>query len=479
MNSKEPVPLFVDLDGTLVRSDLLWESLFLLLKLNWLYAFSVFFWLLKGKAHLKKEIAARVIPDVALLPYNESVLKLLKQKAAEGRPIYLATASHERIAHAIAAHLGIFRAVLASADGTNLSGANKLHAITTIAAAKNFDYAANDWVDLKIWSHAKSAILVNPRRGLSGAARRVCEVEEILSDETSFSRYLKAIRVHQWLKNLLVFVPLLTAHQWLNVAAVMDASLAFVALSLCASAIYLLNDLLDLPSDRRHPRKRERPFASGAVPLGHGVLLCIALALAGLGVAATLSPSFLAITAAYLTVTTAYSFKLKTYVIIDAMTLAGLYTLRVIAGAIAIQVAPSFWLLAFSMFIFLSLALVKRCSELRVLIDLNKAAAHGRDYRVTDLQFLQSMGVASGYLAVMVLAFFINSAEVIQEYNQPQALWLICPLVLYWVSRVWLKAGRGEMHDDPIVFAVTDRGSRYIVGGTISAILLAVYLPPP
>lgn len=341
-------------------------------------------------------------------------------------------------------------------------------------AQGHFDYAGNARVDLKIWPHARHAIVVNPESGVEDAARRTANVQHVFDNSIhSPLRYLKAMRVHQWIKNLLMFVPLLTAHVWNDTTAVIHALLAFLAFGLCASSVYLLNDLLDLPSDRAHPRKRMRPFAAGDIPLLHGLWLMPVLLLAGIAVAATLPKLFLVSLLVYLAFTLAYSMYLKAYVLIDVMVLAGLYTLRVISGAFAIEVKTTFWLLAFSMCVFLSLALVKRCSELISLAKINRARASGRDYSVDDLSFLSSMGTASGYLSVLVLALFINSPEVAARYARVEILWLLCPLVLYWVSRLWMKTMRGEMDDDPIVFTLRDRGSRLVILAAVVVVVAA------
>jgi 4-hydroxybenzoate polyprenyltransferase len=338
-----------------------------------------------------------------------------------------------------------------------------------------FDYAGNARVDLQIWPHARNAILVNPNPGVEAAARKLGRVQEVFQEgQRGVTPFIKAIRPHQWLKNVLIFVPLLTAHAWLNPAAVWHTLLAFAAFSLCASSVYLVNDLLDLPSDRAHPRKRRRPLASGDLPPLHGALASIVLLTAGLSVAVLVSPLFTSITAGYLAITLAYSLQLKRYALMDVIVLAGLYTVRVIAGIAAIAVEPSFWLLSFSMFVFLSLALVKRCAELNTLLKAKRSEASGRGYRVADLEYLHMMGTASGYLSVLVLALYINSPEMRTQYSNPYYLWLLCPMVLYWISRIWLKTGRDEMHDDPLVFTMKDKGSLYVIGAMVVVTLLAV-----
>jgi 4-hydroxybenzoate polyprenyltransferase len=337
---------------------------------------------------------------------------------------------------------------------------------------RGFDYAGNAGVDLKIWPHAREAILVAPHRGVEKAAQQHGNVKHVFSDRGAGPvTYLHAIRVHQWLKNLLLFVPILTAHQWSEMLAISNALLAFAAFSLCASSVYLLNDLLDLPADRRHPGKRRRALAAGRIPLLNGALLMLLLLVMGIGIGYLLPGLFFGILLLYIAITLAYSLYLKSIAILDVIVLASLYTLRIIAGAAAINVALSFWLLAFSMFIFYSLALVKRCSELGTVNNMQGESSWGRSYLVSDMSTLYSMGIASGYISVLVLALFINSPDVMQRYHYPQGLWLLCPAIIFWVSHIWLKASRNEIHDDPLVFAITDRGSQLVV---LACILISV-----
>jgi 4-hydroxybenzoate polyprenyltransferase/phosphoserine phosphatase len=456
-------PLVVDLDGTLLKSDLLVESFTSLLREQPLAALRAPGWLLGGKAHLKQRLADSAGLDVSKLPYRKELLAYLRKEAKAGRQLVLATAAAEKLALEVAQHLGLFDIVVASDGTNNLDGIRKLAALRKCLGDAEFDYIGNASCDLAIWRHARKALVVAPERGVEPALRsKHPQVELLVPAGPRLYPLLKAVRCHQWLKNLLIFAPLVTAQQLLNPSALLASLLAFWAFSLCASAVYLLNDLLDLASDRGHPRKRRRPFAAGDLPLAHGFALIPLLLLAGVGMAALVSPQFLAVLGVYLALTTTYSFKLKEIALVDVILLAGLYTLRVVGGAAAIAVMPSFWLLAFSMFLFLGLALVKRCAELLVVREQARTSSRGRDYRVTDMHYLQSMGSASSYLAVLVIALYINSPDVVSQYTHPQMLWLICPLLLYWVSRMWLKAGRGEMHDDPLVFAVRDRTTRAV-----------------
>lgn len=452
--------LCVDLDGTLLDSDILYESLLALLARQPLYLFLLPFWLMQGKAALKRQIAARVTLAPEHLPYNPQVLELLRNTTQ--RPRVLCTASDALLVAPIAAHLGLFERVMASDGERNLSGTRKAEALVDAFGERGFEYVGNGKVDLAVWQRAAGAWVVNNDDRLARAAAQHTRVHAHWPAPPRAAAWVKALRLHQWLKNLLVFVPLLTAHRFLEPQAVVQALLAFVAFSLCASGVYVLNDLLDLGADREHQRKRRRPFAAGRLPLLHGLLVAPLLTAAGLLVALACSPGFAAVLLIYYAATLAYSLRLKRVVMLDVVLLAGLYTVRIIGGTIAINAELSFWLLAFSMFIFLSLALLKRYTELHTMLARGKTTASGRGYAVDDLPLLQSLGAAAGYIAVMVMALYINSPDSIELYRNPKLLWFICPVLLYWVSRAWVIAHRGDMHDDPIVFAATDRPSQVV-----------------
>lgn len=454
--------LCVDLDGTLLKSDALLESVLALLGRNPFYVFLLPVWLLKGKAALKHEIAARVDLDPATLPYDPRVLALLRETPA--RPRVLCTASNVRVAQSIARHLGLFEAVMSSDHQMNLSGRRKADALVERFGERGFDYVGNGAVDLAVWSRARRAWVINAPIALANRAKKVGEVAEHLPSEPGTAKaWIKAVRMHQWLKNLLVFLPLLASHRFFEVQAATSALLAFLAFGLCASGVYLLNDLLDLAADRGHPRKCKRPFASGRLPILHGMMAAPLLTLAGFALALYVNMNFALVLVGYYVLTLAYSLRLKRVVMVDVILLASLYTVRIIGGAAAIDSALSFWLLAFSMFLFLSLAMLKRYTELTALLANGQNQASGRGYAVDDLPLIQSLGASGGYLAVLVFALYINSPESLELYRRPQLLWLICPLLLYWVSRAWVVAHRGRMDDDPVVFAVTDRSSQIVI----------------
>ena len=469
------VPLCVDLDGTLIHSDLLLETLILLLKRNPLYGFLLPVWLRNGKAAMKAEIAKRVSLNPAALPYNQHFLDWLRGQQQAGRQLWLCTASNHRLAEAVAGHVQIFTGVLASSDTLNLSGSAKAARLVAQFGEKAFDYCGNARVDLAIWRVNRCAVAVNCQAKLLEKVKKVSEVAGIFPKPAGLWRpMLKALRPHQWAKNVLIFVPLAAAHRLGNFESIQQAVMAFLAFGFCASSVYLLNDMLDLEVDREHPRKRRRPFASGTLSLAYGLVLIPALLLITLLLAINLPMMFGVVLAGYYLLTIAYSFGLKRIVLIDTVTLAGLYTVRIIAGATAINVPLSFWLLLFSVFLFFSLALVKRYAELDAMQRHGKLKAAGRGYRIQDLPVLHSMGSASGYLCVLVLALYINSPEIEALYHHPKVIWCLCVLLLYWISRVWLKTHRGEMHDDPVIFALKDKASLLLVALAGLVVALAV-----
>ena len=474
MNSQDSqnIPVCLDLDGTLIRTDLLLESALALLRRNPLYLLLFPWWLLHGRACLKHKVALRTSIDVATLPYDSRVLELLRNFRCRQR-ILLCTASDQILADAVAQHLGVFDEVMASDGSRNLSGHRKAEALVEAYGERGFDYAGNETRDLAIWKHARLAYVVNAGDGLAARVGRVSEVADVLPRKRAGLRvWLKALRLHQWLKNVLVFVPLLAAHQFLQPTAVAHAIAAFIIFGVCASGVYVLNDLLDLGADRAHPRKRKRPFASGRLSLAAGLVVAPLLTIAAFVAAYLLDPHFALMLLGYYVLTLAYSLRLKRIAMLDVLVLAGLYTVRIIAGSAAIGTGLSFWLLAFSMFLFLSLALVKRYTEVAAQPGNGHEQIKGRGYAASDAGLLATLGGASGYLSVLVLALYIDSTASAALYRHPQWLWLMCPLLLYWISRVWIIAHRGAMHDDPVVFAVTDNVSRAVlVLGALVALL--------
>ena len=456
--------LVVDLDGTLVDTDMLVENIFLFFRLHPLRILHVFVWLFKGKAYLKRRLADNVLPDVRQLPYNKYLLIWLEQQRIAGACLILATASDLRIARKVAEHLGIFDDVLGT-EIINLSSHNKREVLIQRYGVRGYEYVGNSAADFAVWKTASIIHIANPERGVLAVARKLGTVDEVFETRPPYFRTLvKALRVHQWAKNLLIFVPLLASHRILEGPLLINGVLAFLAFGTCASSVYLLNDLLDLPDDRRHPTKCNRPLAAGTLPLLHALFLIPGLLVGAFVAALVLLPiQFAGVLAAYYILTLAYSLWLKRVVMLDVVTLAMLYTVRVVAGAAAMALVATFWILAFCMFIFLSLAFLKRYTELHDAKKKGKTEKFsGRGYYPADFELLASLGGASGYISVLVLALYINESASGTMYHSPQWMWAACPLLMFWLSRVWLLAHRGQMHDDPIVFALRDTTSRWI-----------------
>jgi len=477
-----PVPLAVDLDGTLIRTDLTWEALAGLLRTHPLALLAVPFWLLRGRAFLKQQLARRVRVDPAVLPYNQPFLDWLKEQKRAGRTLILATASDTSLATPVAKYVGIFDDVLASDGATNLRQRAKLAALTQRFGARGFDYAGNSAPDLAVWEGAREAVVVNAGAALTERAAQRAKIGRTFPSTALFwLPLLRALRPHQWIKNLIVFVPALTAHRLGERPVVLAAARAFAAFCLCASAAYLVNDLADLEADRHHALKRRRPFASGELPLAVGFILAPLLLLVGLGLTLSLPASCTGVIAAYFIAALIYSWRVKQVPMLDVFFLAGLYTLRLAAGHTAARVIWSAWLLVFSMFIFLSLALVKRFQELRAARRANpeqRSAApasqvRGRGYMAADMEVVTMMGIASAFIAVLVLALYVTSEQVLKLYAHPNLLLLACPLLLYWLSRIWFLAHRGQMDEDPTAFAIKDWVSYFIGGLTLLVLWLA------
>jgi 4-hydroxybenzoate polyprenyltransferase len=470
-----PPPLVVDLDGTLVETDLLIESIVRLLREEPLALLALPGWLLKGRAYLKREVAQRVELDPTLLPYRSALLEYVRTERDTGRKVILATASDEGLANQVATHLGCFDQVLASDGITNLSGERKRARLVEQFGERGFDYVGNESRDLAVWSAARKAIVVNSSPRLQRAVAKVTDSESAFVDRgASLREYVSALRPEHWLKNLLVFVPVFAAHLFFSPVLVTRTVIAFAAFCCCASGGYLINDLLDLQADRRHPQKRLRPFASGRLPLAYGLLMAPALLALSALLAGMLSPLVLGFLLLYVAMTLAYSLRLKRVALLDIVVLASLYTLRVVAGSAAIAVWPSVWLLGFSMFLFVSLAFVKRYAELIIMRDVDGDHATARGYRLSDAELLASKGTASGYAAVLVLALYIASGAVKALYSRHQLIWFVCPLLLYWLGYLWLIAHRGQMYHDPLVFALRNRTSQILLLLMVATVLLAI-----
>jgi len=485
-------PLCVDLDGTLVKSDTLLDTVIVLARQSPLSLLQFPRWIAQGKAAFKRKVSLLAAIDVVHLPYNQPLLEYLRQQHAEGREIYLATGADTLLAERVAAHLGIFTGVLASDGSTNLTGHNKLAAFQEKFPA-GFCYIGNARPDVALLTHCAHPMVANPHRSLSAGLRRAEVVPvRVFSDSASpVKAWLRAIRLHQWAKNVLIFLPLLLAHVR-AVGPMVATCLAFLSFGLTASATYIINDLLDLEADRHHPRKRRRPFASGDLSPIAGVATILvflasslALALVLFRVLFTFSPqfpwngqgSFLGWLIVYAISTIAYSMRLKRMVLVDVIVLSGLYTIRLLAGSAAAGVTVSPWLAAFSIFFFLSLAFVKRFSELESMRIRSEAsgtiAVKGRGYRISDMEQLRSFGTSSGYASVLVFLLYIGNLDAAAKlYGHTTRLWLLVPVLLLWLSRLWLLASRDELHEDPVVYAITDKRS-LLLGVVVVAIVLS------
>ncbi len=468
--------LVADLDGTLLRSDMLHESFWDGVSRDPATLGAALVALPRGKPALKASLAerSRILP--ATLPYDARVIARLETWREAGGRTALVTATDARLAEKVADHLGLFDEVHGTDANRNLKGQAKAAFLADRYGAGGYVYMGDSAADLPVWAGGAKAISVNAsaavRRSLDAQAQG--EVEHLPPQSGRSRAIMRALRPQQWVKNILVFVPMI-ADLTFDVATMMAALAAFVALSLTASAGYVLNDLLDLADDRSHPRKRLRPFASGALSAGLGTWLFPALLLAGLAVAALDGVLLLAVVALYFAATLVYSVELKRHTMVDICMLAVLFTLRIIAGGVAIGVALSVWLLAVSMFLFFALAAVKRLAELTDLEAAGRAVSR-RGYRVEDRSLLSQMAISSGYLAVLVLALYVDEPVVQEKFGMPWMLWAVCPLLIFWISRMVMVAARGEMHDDPLVWALENRSSRKVMALAAIFVVLAVVL---
>lgn len=468
-------PLCVDLDGTLVKSDTLHDSLLALLRSNPRKAFALPLQVVRGKAAFKAYVSQAIDIDVAHLPYNRKLLKFLRTEHANGRKIYLATGADARVAERVAQHLAIFDGVLSSDGSLNLTGKNKLERLKQLLPNGEFDYVGNDMPDLPLLAHSTAAMVANPSARMRARMRaNGVKIEREFSERSHPIRAMfRVLRTHQWAKNLLLFLPLLLSHS-VQLSKLMTAALAFCCFSLAASSTYILNDLLDLEADRRHHRKQKRPFAAGDLSAAQGIALMAVLMMLAFAGVRFLPGAFSAWLLLYVAGTVAYSSFLKRIAVVDVMVLSGLYTVRILAGGAATQTPPSQWMLGFSVFLFLSLGIAKRFAEMAKWEPGTSQARNGRGYFFADLDQLRAFGTASAYAAVVIFAIYISSSAVTPLYHKPRWLWLVVPLMFFWISRVWLLASRGELDEDPVVFALTDRVSLIVGLAAAAFVLLAI-----
>ncbi|MHA6264571.1 UbiA family prenyltransferase [Arenibacterium sp. CAU 1754] len=464
---------FVDIDGTLIRSDLFVESSLRLIKKNPLAVFRLMGWLMKGRAHAKRRVAETCDLKVEALPYEREVVEYLRERHASGDRLVLASAASETHARRIADHLEIFDdEILASSDSVNMKASSKRDHMSRFAGEEPFTYVGDSKADVPIWERATAAVTVNaPSRHVEDLRKQGKLEKEFQTRGSTSKALLRGMRPQQYVKNVLVFVPLLMSHQYGDLSKVLLALLAFCAFSVVASGAYFLNDLLDLEADRLHDKKRFRPLASGELPLKLGVVGALALPMLGFVIAALVSLKFSFVLLVYFVATNLYSFFLKRYQTVDVMTLALLYTLRLFAGAAAISVAISPWLAGFSIFFFVSLAYLKRYTELANLKG-DGAVAAGRGYVASDVESMFTFGVSAFTASIVVFALFVNDTQVTGIYKTPDLLWAVSFVLLYWGNRIWVRARRGKMSHDPVEFAVKDKISRY-VGVTVVLLVIA------
>jgi 4-hydroxybenzoate polyprenyltransferase len=466
------IVIVVDLDGTLINTDLLHETSLRAIRQNPLNIFYMLFWALQGKAVLKANLAKVTSLDVSLLPFNQDLIYWLREQKENGRRIVLSTASDASLANKISHYLGLFDEVIASDGVTNNAGSLKAKLLLERFGETLFDYIGNSVVDLLVWKYSRKAVVVNGSPKLLINAKKICNVDKVFPRiKPNLNTWLKVFRLHQWIKNSLLFVPAIAAHQFGIVGEAQLLVFSFLAFSLCASAVYILNDLLDLESDRQHPRKCKRPFASGAVPIWHGLFLSSILIFGSIYLSKFVLPAFFPWLIIYFFITCLYSIWLKRIVLIDCLVLAILYTLRIVAGGAAIGVMISFWLLAFSVFLFFSLAFIKRFAELISQHVGEESQVQGRGYLKSDTSVIKTLGISSGLISVLILSLYLNSPDVLILYKKPEIIWAAIPLMLLWISWLWLKAGREEMHDDPIIFAIKDRVS-ILIGLSLAIVFL-------
>ncbi len=466
-------PLCVDLDGTLVATDTTAESVFNLLRNAPWKAFALLWALLRGRPRFKRYLAENAPVDAASLPYRDEVLDEMRQARRDGRQVLLVTASDQATADAVARHVELFDEAIGSDGQSNLKAGRKAELLVSRFGSGGFRYVGDSSADLPVWKAANHAIMVCPTPKIRRSAEQLVPTVTVLSERPNrLKAAIRELRPHQWAKNVLLFVPLYFSHQYSDLALVFTALVAFLSFSFCASSIYVLNDLVDLPSDRRHRTKRSRPLAAGTLTIPEGLALSLsALVVAVVLAAVFVHPRFILVLVGYVVLTSAYSLVLKQKMIVDVLTLASLFTYRVVAGGVAVDVKLSPWLLAFSIFFFTSLAFVKRYAEL-IQLDGAQQSLAGRNYVPADIPIITAAGPATGLLAVLVFALYINTPITMQYYSLPEALWGICLVLVYWLMRIWFLAARGKMDDDPVLFAVRDRIS--LAAGALVVVCLLV-----
>jgi 4-hydroxybenzoate polyprenyltransferase/phosphoserine phosphatase len=461
--------LCVDLDGTVLKTDLVWECIISLIKLQPSALLLLPFWLIRGRGELKRQLAERARLDMSTMPYRTDVLAFLAMQRRQGRHIALVTASDSSLAERVASHLGLFDEVHGTRQGRNLKGREKAALLLAKFSSRGFDYIGDSYADLPVWKAARAGYVVG-NKDLARKVASIARVEGVFECKSaSVLSWFRALRGHHWAKNMLLFLPLLLSHK-LDNRAFVATGIGFFLFSLCASSIYILNDLLDLHSDRAHPWKAKRPFASGEASVPAGLMISTLLVAASIAIGFWLNTAFSCVLAAYVITTMWYTVQLKRVPLVDVFVLSGFYSIRIWAGSVITSVPLSDWFLAFSFFFFFSLATAKRYSELLHAGELVQTGNSGRAYTQGDRDLFVHLGIGSSFSAVLILALYVHSNEVLSLYRKPGLLLLICPVILYWLSRLWFRANRGELDEDPVVLSIRDPVS-YAIAAAILAVL--------
>jgi len=465
--------IVTDLDGTLIKSDILYESIISYLKINFFFIIKILMWALKGKALLKRKLANEVFLDVEKIPYNECVLDYLKKEKEKGRYLVIASASNSVFVNSIADHLGIFDEALSSGK-RNLSGKNKADLLVDRFGSAGYEYIGNSNDDVPVWDKAGAATIVSRSYNFSKKISRKIKVPVVNSmiNKPPVFTWLKAIRLHQWVKNLIVFFPIIASHRFLEWAVLSKSLLAFFSFSLCASSIYIVNDLIDLQEDRKHPEKRKRAFACGDMDIATGAKLFLLLMTLAIVIATFINIyTFYVVMTAYLLITIIYSAKIKQVIMADVVTLGCLYTMRIVAGAMATDIELSVWLLTFSVFAFCGLALLKRFGEFS---RSSSEEERGRGYQVNDASIIAMLGIGASLISILIFVLYINDPFAANLYSNPKFLWILVPVFLYWFGRIWILASRGLMNYDPVLFVTRDYVSLFCGLIGLIAIIMAL-----
>lgn len=473
------LPLCVDLDNTFLKTDTLIEAVVKALIQKPLRIFTLLRTLLMGKAAFKAEVSKMISSLGTSLPTNQELLGLLQVEHARGRPLYLVTGAHQSIANSIREEYPIFKEAHGSSDTLNLTEENKANFLVTKLGPSGFDYIGDSKADISVWQQARSGWIVSHRhRFIAAIQKRFPEknLQVIQSEKNTLSKVFKLMRVSQWSKNLLVFVPLVLAQQWNDSDKIIEALGAFFGFSALASFIYILNDLSDLQNDRLHPAKKLRPLAAGDVTLSMGIMLMGFLLLLALAIGASLPMGFAIFALGYLALNCLYSFKLKKVLVLDAFVLASFYSLRLLAGSGAVEVEISHWLIIFSTFFFLSLGFLKRYSDLLFVAEkAGQTKLDGRGYHFDDRQLLMTAGIVSGFVSILVFALYIYGSESVHYYHRPKFLWGVLFCMLYWITKIWFKGARGLVQDDPVKYALRDKESLILGASTMIFLILAAW----